>query len=147
MCRWTQFICFYLHIIQQSHNSTYALTQFNTVYLTTVSLQLGIVLIQSMFIRLTLKIKYNKLLNPIVIFAPFVIVQWIICRIGAINEYFYPNLLQQGSIILNYFIKGEYINVLGFIPEILFIGDIVIGFLIDGLYWVFLDKRRRLMIN
>jgi hypothetical protein len=53
-----------------------------------------------------MKIKYNKLINPIVIFGPFVIVQWIVFRIGAINGYFYPNAIQQGSVILAYLTKG-----------------------------------------
>ncbi len=82
--------------------------------------------------------------------APFLIVQYIIIRIGVLAGYFYPNALQDatyGNIIQQYFSNIKYINIFGIVPEILLIGDLIIGVLIDGLYWMCLDKRRRLMIN
>ncbi len=118
--------------------------------MTTIALQLGIVLIHCFFIGFTYRISYNKILNPIVIFGPFLIVQWIVQRIGVIDGYFYPSALQDVShnnIILNYFINGKYINIFGIIPEILLIGDILLGLSIDAIFWLFLDKRRRLLIN
>lgn len=101
-------------------------------------------------IGLTYRIKYNKILNPIIIFGPLLIAQWIVLRIGVIQGYFYPNLLQDsasGNIIRGYFTSGQYINVFGIVPEILMIGDIGIGLFLDLIYWVFLDKRRQLLIN
>lgn len=120
------------------------------VYTTTAALQLAIVVIHCVLINYTHKIKYNKLVNPIVLLGPALIVQYIIIRIGALSGYFYPNALQDstyGDIIKNYFYNIKYINIFGIVPEILLIGDLIIGGLIDGLYWVCLDKRRRLMIN
>lgn len=69
---------------------------------------------------------------------------------GAINNYFYPNAIQDaayGGIIKNYFLTGQYINIFGIIPEILFIGDFFIQSMIDLFFWFFLDKRRKLLIN
>lgn len=84
-----------------------------------MALQLGVVLIHCIFIGLTYRISYNKLLNPIVIFVPFLIVQWIILRVGVLTGYFYPNALQDatyGNIIKNYFYNAKYINIFGIIP-------------------------------
>jgi hypothetical protein len=120
------------------------------VYLLTAVLQLAAVLGICLMIGLTYRIKYNKVLNPIIIFGPLLIAQWIVLRIGVIQGYFYPNLLQDsasGNIIRGYFTSGQYINVFGIVPEILMIGDIGIGLFLDLIYWVFLDKRRQLLIN
>lgn len=115
-----------------------------------MALQLGIVLIHCFFIGFTYRISYNKVLNPIAIFGPFLIAQWVVLRIGVIDGYFYPNALQDashGNIIFNYFFNAKYINIFGIIPEILLIGDILLGLSIDAIFWVFLDKSRRLLIN
>lgn len=36
---------------------------------------------------------------------------------------------------------------LGTVPEILWLGELLLGLVIDSIYWCFLDKRRRLMIQ
>lgn len=98
----------------------------------------------------TYRIKYNKIINPIIFFGPFVIIQYIIHRIGGLNGYFYPNALQDashGGIIKNYFLTGQYVGVFGIIPEILFLGDFFVQFVIDVFFWMFLDKRRKMLIN
>lgn len=80
---------------------------------------MGVVLIQSIMIGATHLVKYNKLVNPIVIFGPMLIVQYIIMRIGVVNGYFYPNALQDslhGAIIKGYFLTGKYVNIFGIIP-------------------------------
>ena len=63
-------------------------------------------------------VKYNKIINPIIFFAPLLLAQWIIIRIGVLNEYFAPNALNDNdNIILNYFSSAaNYIGVLGTIP-------------------------------
>lgn len=55
------------------------------------------------------------------LFVPFLIVQYLIFRIGVIDGYFYPNAIQDaktGNIIKSYFMGGSsaYVNVLGIIP-------------------------------
>ena len=70
----------------------------------------------------TKKVKYNKLLNPIIIFGSLLIVLVVICRVGVVNGYFYPSALQESQIINDYFTKGDYIGILGTIPEIMWIG-------------------------
>ena len=91
-----------------------------------MALQYASVLGFCVFIGFTYKIKYNKLLNPISIFGPMLILQWIILRIGVIDGYFYPSALQDSThgnnAIKNYFLNGNYINIFGIIPEILLLG-------------------------
>lgn len=67
----------------------------------------------------TKKITYNKLLNPITVVTPFLIVSYVICRIGVVTGYFTPNALNDtNNTILNYFIgdPGDYLGVLGTVP-------------------------------
>ena len=85
----------------------------------TLTLQFIILLMECFMIGFTAKIKYNKLLNPIVIFGPIIAIGWLVLRIGVINGYFYPNLLKDGEAIRNYFTDFCYINFLGTIPEAL----------------------------
>ena len=118
---WGSLICTHL----QLHSSIivvrdqYILIQFTEIYTTTVSLQLAVVVIHCLLINFTHKIKYNKLVNPIVMLAPFLIVQYIIIRIGVLAGYFYPNALQDatyGNIIQQYFSNIKYINIFGIVP-------------------------------
>jgi hypothetical protein len=96
-------------------------------------------------------VKYNKLLNPIVLFGPLLLIQWIILRVGVMDGYFTPNALHDtDSTILGYFTTGDaavnYVNILGIIPELLLIGELILGFLIDWIYWGFIEKRRKMLI-
>lgn len=84
--------------------------------MTSFILQILITLVQGIMIWRTHQISYNKLINPIILICPFLIVQWIIIRIGVVNDYFKPNGLQNNEVIKNYFINGSYINFLGTVP-------------------------------
>lgn len=113
-----------------------------------ICLQLAVTLGQAIMIGFTYRIKYNKLLNPIFIFAPLLVAQWVIIRIGVIPEYFYPNALDdRNGTIMGFLTNIEYINILGIIPEILLILEFLLSGIIDLIYWSFLDKRRKLLIN
>ena len=70
----------------------------------------------------TKKIKYNKLLNPIVVFGPFLLTAWILFRIGVVTSLFYPSAMTESSTILGYFTSGSYMGIIGTIPEMLIIG-------------------------
>lgn len=123
-------------------------TSFVNVYVVTIALQFGAVLGSAIMIGCTKGVKYNKLVNPIIIFGPMLVAQWIIIRIGVLNGYFAPNALNDDSnIILNYFLTGGYIGIFGTVPELLLIGELLLGFIIDWIYWGFIEKRRRLLIN
>lgn len=104
----------------------------------------------------TQKIKYTKLINPIIIFSPFIIAYFLIVRIGVIQVHFYPKYFliiflsafnDPQKIISSYFTSGDYIGILGIIPEILFLIEILINKLIDLFYWMIIDKKRRVMIH
>lgn len=110
-------------------------------------LQFVVAFLSALMIGYTHRVKYNKLINPIMLFGPLIATQWVIMRVGPINGYFYPNIIQDGQIIRGYFASLDYLNVLGIIPEILIALELVLGFLVDLIYWMFLDKRRRLLIN
>lgn len=84
--------------------------------MTTFIFQLAVVLAQWFMIYLSHHVTYNKLVNPIIIFCPFLITQWIVVRIGPLNGYFMPNALQDGSVIKSYFTSAQYINFLGTVP-------------------------------
>ena len=93
-------------------------------------------------------IKYSKIVNPIIFFGAFLVTQWVILRIGVISGYFGPNALNDtNNIILNYFLTGKYIGIFGIVPEMLLIGELLICFIIDWIYWGFIEKRRQLIIN
>lgn len=118
------------------------------IYISAFAAQLAITIGHAIMIGFTSQIKYNKLLNPILIFGSLLVTQWIIIRIGVITDYFYPNALQDtNGTILGFITKIEYINILGIIPEILLILELLLCSLIDLIYWSCLDKRRRLLIN
>ncbi len=75
-------------------------------------------------ISCTMKIKYNRLFNPILIFCPFLIAYYIIVRIGMFNTYFYPRYIfiiysankDDSAIILGFFKDIDYVGILGIIP-------------------------------
>ena len=69
-------------------------------------IQLVIVLLQAIMIGFTHKVKYNKLVNPILIFVPLLIAQWVILRVGVADGYYYPSMLQDGEEIRGYFAAG-----------------------------------------
>lgn len=115
--------------------------------MTTFLLQLLILVLHFIMIWKTSQIPYNKLINPIIIFCPFLITQWINLRIGLIRGYFLPNGYQDNYVLRDYFVNLEYVNMLGTVPEVLFVGEIVVGAIVDGVYWCFLDKRRRMLIH
>lgn len=106
----------------------------------------------------TSTIKYSKLFNPIFIFAPFLLAYIIIARIGVYQEYYYPRYLfnysfyyfsminDNSNIIKSYFKNLDYEGIIGIIPEILLIVEIVVNKLIDLCYWLLIDKKRRIMI-
>ena len=87
------------------------------MYLVTACLQLGATLGHALMIGFTYRVKYNKVLNPILLFAPLVVIQWVIIRVGVINGYFYPNALQdENGVILGFFTSFSYINIFGMVP-------------------------------
>ena len=113
--------------ISSPYDSTHTLlndnSKFNTVYVTTICLQYVGLLASALMISCSRGIKYNKIINPILLLGPFLIVQWLIIRIGVVEGYFAPNALyDSNSIILNYFLKGQYVGILGVVPELLVLG-------------------------
>jgi hypothetical protein len=38
----------------------------------------------------TMKIKYSKIINPIIFATPFMLIYWVVVRIGVFTTYFYP---------------------------------------------------------
>lgn len=103
-------------------------------------------------------IKYSKLFNPILLICPFILIYWIIVRVGVLSDFFYPRyfsfiilyfsaLNDDSDIITGYFTGIDYVGILGIIPEILFLIEFLLNKLIDLLYWMFIDKRRRILIH
>lgn len=86
-------------------------------------------------------------MNPIIVFCPFLITQWINLRIGVLDDYFVPNGLQSNEVLKNYFLNLKYIDILGTAPEILWLAELLLSVFCDSIYWCFLDKRRRLLIQ
>ena len=84
--------------------------------MTTFILQIVVTFAHWIMILKTHQVPYNKLINPIILFCPFLIVQWIIIRIGVVNNYFLPNGLQNNEVLKNYFINLNYVNFIGTIP-------------------------------
>ena len=79
-------------------------------------LQVVVLFGHAIMIGCTSRVTYNKLINPIMLFGPLLAVQWIIMRVGPINNHFYPNILQDRVIIRGYFTELDYINILGTVP-------------------------------
>lgn len=75
-------------------------------------------------------------------------------RVGVISEYFYPryifgylSLMKNISLYGKFFSSSSYVNVIGAIPEIMFLFEFLIELLIDWIFWATFDKRRRMLIN
>lgn len=115
--------------------------------MTTFLFQLVVLFGHLIMIWQTHRVTYNKLINPIILFCPFLITEWVNLRVGLIKGYFLPNGVQDNYILRDYFINLSYINMIGIIPEMIWIGELVMSFLIDSIYWCFLDKRRRILIH
>lgn len=115
--------------------------------MTTYILQLAVVVVHWIALWRTHLVPYNKLVNPIIIFCPLLVTQWIVLRIGVVTGFFVPNALQGNQVIKGYFTDLKYTEMLGIVPEILWIGELIIGLIVDSIYWCFLDKRRRLLIH
>lgn len=87
-------------------------------------------------------IKYSKLVNPIVLLLPFYVAFIIMTRIGA-YVFFTPSAIDR-QVINNTFSKSH-VGVFGIIPELLILGELVIGFLIDWLFFRFFDRKMKNM--
>ena len=125
------------------YDSTTALfnniSTFTTVYVTTVSLQFAVILFSAIMIGCSKGIKYSKVVNPIVFFGQLLVTQWVILRVGVASGYFAPNALSDpNNIIVSYFTSGSYIGIFGTIPELLLIGELLLCFIIDWIYWGFI---------
>lgn len=56
-------------------------------------------------------------------------------------------LKDEQNIIRGYFLTGDYVGILGTVPEILWIVECGINVVIDLFYWLLIDKKRRVMIQ
>ena len=84
--------------------------------MTTFLFQLIVMFGQLIMIWKTHLISYNKLVNPIILFCPFLITEWVNLRIGLIKGYFLPNGVQDNYVLRDYFLNLSYINMIGIVP-------------------------------
>jgi hypothetical protein len=55
-------------------------------------------------------------------------------------------LADSNNVIKGYFVGGDYVGIIGIIPELLFIVEFLVNKLVDLLYWLIIDKKRLVMI-
>lgn len=107
----------------------------------------GLVLTILAFVQIMLhdKIKYSKLVNPIVLIAPFLLALTLMMRVGIYTP-FTPSWTSY-SIWINQIRKANYITVFGMFPELLLLIELVLSLLIDWIFWRCLDRNVKTMIN
>jgi hypothetical protein len=66
---------------------------------------------------------------------------------GIYSTHIFSALTDSQNIIKKYFLAGDYIGILGTIPEILWLLESIINQMIDIFYWLLIDKKRRVMIH
>ena len=59
---------------------------------------------------------------------------------------YFRALADNNNIIKGYFLNGDYVGIIGIIPELIFIVEFLINKLVDLLYWLIIDKKRLVMI-
>ena len=51
------------------------------------------------------------------------------------------------SVLGGFFQQSSYVNIIGVIPEMLFLVEFLVEMIVDWLFWLTFDKRRRMLIN
>lgn len=51
------------------------------------------------------------------------------------------------SVYGEFFSSISYVNIIGIIPEIMFLFEFLLEIFIDWIFWATFDKRRRMLIN
>lgn len=47
----------------------------------------------------------------------------------------------------SYFLKMDYVSIIGILPEILFLFQVIIEWMVDWVFWFTFDKRRSMLIH
>lgn len=84
------------------------------------------------------KIKYSKLLNPLVVLLPFYLALTIMMRVGVYTPV-KPSWVDS-DIITGYF-RTSVPGAVGTFPELMLIFEVAVSFLIDFLFFRFFDRK------
>lgn len=84
------------------------------------------------------KIKYSKLLNPLVLLLPFYLALTIMMRVGVYTPV-KPSWVDS-DIITGYF-RTSVPGAVGTFPELMLIFEVAVSFLIDFLFFRFFDRK------
>ena len=109
---------------------------FGIKYLIIICVCFFFMLLSFIQINIYHRIRYSMLVNPILIFTPLYLVMFIMMRIG-VYTYFVPSFLSNDSGIIG----SSYMNIVGYIPEILIIVEILICLFIDFIFYNYLDDK------
>jgi hypothetical protein len=55
--------------------------------------------------------------------------------------------LKDASELATFFINRDYVNIIGILPECLFLFEVILEWLVDWAYWLTIDKKRRMLIH
>ena len=106
-----------------------------------------VLLLMLIMIGRTDKVRYTRLFNPVLLFLPLLLGYFMLVRVGVITTYFYPSIMKDITVLGSFFTSISYINILGIIPEILFLIEFLLEMLVDWIFWLTFDKKRRMLIN
>lgn len=85
-------------------------------------------------------IKYSKIVNSLVFLLPFYLALTIMARVGVYTPVTPSAANDSNGIIKGYF-SSSYVGVLGIIPELLLILELIVSFVVDLLFFRCLDRR------
>jgi len=92
-------------------------------------------------VQLYQRIKYTKIVNPLVFLLPFYLALTIMARVGVYTPVTPSALNDTNNTIRGYFSTGNYVGILGIIPELLLIGELLLSYIIDLIFFRCLDRK------
>ena len=92
-------------------------------------------------------IRYTRIFNPILLILPWLVIYTVVIRVGVVTDYFYPSPMKDVGVIGSFFSSGSHVNIIGIIPEIMFLLEFMVEVLADWVFWLTFDKRRTMLIN
>ncbi len=150
------FDCYIGHNQGHIYGSTVALfsSQGNLILPYLVVFLLQFVLLISYLIMIgknqKLSLKYNAIINPIVIFSIILGILWLIIRFGVIlGDYYYPTAVNDyDGVVLGMWAERNWVAFFGVLPEVLFLGELGLSLAMNWVYYTFVDKtQQRLLSN
>lgn len=99
-------------------------------------------------VLLYMKISYSKIVNSIVFLLPFYLALTIMARLGVYTPITPSALNDTNGTIRGYFSGNvSYVGILGIIPEFLLIGELLLSYIVDLIFFRCLNRKMKNMFK